>query len=371
MSLFQRRTQSVTQQIKQKKFQEIIALLIISHASIPVKIISVLFVFVITVLPNIFYDSTLSAQTAKEKSKRTKTLSDNVDKKSTSKNESEQKENTTVWMEYELNAYYSNVGLYMSLTGKEPDDIGSKEELDVYKHLISKSFLPTFLVFEVSAYPMPILGVSLKSYENNFYNSAKVSDNFNLIESVTAGFQEPYAVSLFLGNVVVFSEPGQERKKGNLGMMGFLTSYGSHHIVKNTLVEDNWVEFEWKGIGKRRLVDYILKWSYRIGTRYHENSNISSIAYIGLKRHRADLGGPFLSFLHNSGFEYVIDYDYSRNQIIRHYFVIDKKYPVKEKVAFGLSIGFIWESASKYHGDLENISDAENWKFVIRPNLNF
>jgi len=171
--------------------------------------------------------------------------------------------------------------------------------------------------------------------------------------------------------VVTFSQPGQERKRGNLGMMGFLTSYGSHHIVKNTLVEDNWLELEWKAIGKRRLADYILKWSYRIGTRYHENSNISSIAYIGIKRHRADLQGPFLSFLHNSGIEYVIDYDYSRNQIIRHYLVIDKKYPVKEKVAFGLSIGFIWESASKYHGDLESISDAENWKFVIRPNLHF
>ncbi|MES0492154.1 MAG: hypothetical protein ABUK01_19355 [Leptospirales bacterium] len=214
--------------------------------------------------------------------------------------------------------------------------------------------------------------MGIKHYASDFYNRGNITENFNFIEGATKGFQEPYAFSLFLGNVVLFSRKGEERRGGNIGISGLLLTYGQYHIYDNTLIDDHWYEIELKVGGKRRFLDAILKWNYKIGTRFHNNPYIRDIAYIGLKRTRIDLHGKFWSILNNSGFEYIMDFDYKEARIIRHYFMVDKRTPVADKFTFGLSIGFVWESKSKYIGRLAPAgNEVGNWQFLIRPNLWF
>jgi hypothetical protein len=57
---------------------------------------------------------------------------------------------------------------------------------------------------------------------------------------------------------------------------------------------------------------------------------------------------------------------------IRHYFTVDKKWPVEHReMAFSFAIGFVWESARKYTGPLAAGRDRDEWQLILRPNLEF
>jgi len=71
---------------------------------------------------------------------------------------------------------------------------------------------------------MPCLGVLIKRNMENFYEANNIGDDFNLVKVITAGFEEPYAFSVFMGNVVSFKKPGEKRVAGNHGYMGYLFS---------------------------------------------------------------------------------------------------------------------------------------------------
>ena len=113
-----------------------------------------------------------------------------------------------VSVEYELDAYYSNIGLYINLTDEPIPDAGEKEEFEIYRDLLYSSYIPRFIVLEAAVFPMPNLGVYLKDDANDFYKSADIYSDLNIVKAVTAGFEEPYAFSVFLGNVMKFTKPG-------------------------------------------------------------------------------------------------------------------------------------------------------------------
>jgi hypothetical protein len=79
-----------------------------------------------------------------------------------------------------------------------------------------------------------------------------------------------------------------------------------------------------------------------------------------------------LSLLNNSGFEYTFDMDRRTFSAIRHYFFVDKKWPVESKqIAFALALGFVWESMKKYTGALAAGRDNDDFQFILRPNIEF
>jgi hypothetical protein len=106
---------------------------------------------------------------------------------------------------FEPDAYYTDFDFIVSLTKTPIPHVGEKTEAEIYQTLLSRSaLLPRYLVFEGSVNPMPYLGAYLKRNERNFYDNAELSGSFNWVKALTAGFEEPYAVSLFAGNVVNF-----------------------------------------------------------------------------------------------------------------------------------------------------------------------
>ncbi len=288
------------------------------------------------------------------------------------------KKSSTVWVETEWDAYYTSVGFYWGVRGDEPPDLGEKKEREVYSYLLKSSFIPSFVVLEVSTYPMPLVGLATKAWVPDMYDAAQITDKMNIIKSVTSGFQEPYAISLFLGNIVFFKEPGkEERLMGNMGMMGFLFSYSNYHILRNELIEDDWAEMEWKIKGKRKFPVHSLDWSFRVGARIHSNPYIKDIAYFGARRSRIDYEGRFFSLLQNSGFEYIVDYHIRSGKVIRHYAIVDKKWPIKknvpikERAVVSLGIGVVWEAYQKYTGELALDEKKNEWQFLVRPNVQF
>lgn len=272
---------------------------------------------------------------------------------------------------FEPDAYYSDVDFIISLTKAPIPQLGEMTESEIYRTLLSRAaILPQFLVLEASFNPMPYFGTYLKEHNRDFYSQAQLTGDFNWVNALTAGFEEPYAISFLAGNVVNFYVPDSRDIKG-IGYSGYLFSAGNYHIKDNELVKDDWWEIEWKIKGDRKSPVKKLNWSFRIGTKVHGNPDITDIIYLGFRRSRVDYKPEGSSLFNNSGFEYTFDMDRRNLRSIRHYFFVDKKWPLENKqMAFSLATGFVWESAKKYSGALAG-RDKDNFQFIIRPNIEF
>lgn len=271
----------------------------------------------------------------------------------------------------ELDAYYTSVSLNFPLTREQVPDLGEMSEFGIYRHLLLRSFVPRFLTLEASTYPMPLLGVYLRRHQAETYQKGEIGSSVNLIESVTAGFREPYAVSLFFGNLVDFIGKGETRKGGNRGYIGYLFSVGDRHIKKNMLVDDRWFEFEWKLKGDRNFEDERLSWSFRLGSKFHENPEISDVFYVGLRRSNLDYNSEFLSWLKNSSVNLMTEFSTRDSRFLRQEIVFGKTYPLKHVgLALSLDFGGIWETHRIYSGSLAD-EELDNFVLVFRPNMAF
>ncbi len=274
-------------------------------------------------------------------------------------------------LSFEPDAYYTNAAVTVALTSAPIPHVGEKTEKEIYATLLSRAYAPRFLVLEASVNPLPYAGTYLRERHGNFYHDAEIAGNFNWVKAVTAGFEEPYAVSVFLGNVVNFDVPG-ERATAGKGYSGLLYSTGTYHIKDNTLIRDDWEELEWKVKGDRKTTERKLGWSFRIGAKLHENPYITDIVYLSFRRSRLDYRPDRNSIFNNSGFEYTYDMDRKSLNAIRHYFTIDKKWLLAGgRTAFTMVFGAIWESNKKYTGPLSAGRETSDLQFILRPNIEF
>lgn len=273
---------------------------------------------------------------------------------------------------FEPDAYYSDVDLIFSLTEAPIPQLGELTELEIYYTLLSRAaLLPQFLVLEASFNPLPCLGAYIKEDHRSFYDDARVSGSFNWVKAATAGFEEPWAFSVLAGNVANFYDVGSKDTKG-LGYSGYLFSFGNYHIKDNELVKDDWKEFEWKMKGDRKSAVKKLSWSFRVGAKVHENPGITDIIYLSVRRSRVDYRDEELPLFRNSGFEYTYDMDRRNFSAIRHYFFVDKKWPLQRRqIAFSLALGFVWESEKKYTGALAAGREKSDFQLLFRPNIEF
>src|SRR5215471_17305808 len=104
----------------------------------------------------------------------------------------------------QYNIYYSSIGVYIPLGEEQFPDGGQLEEVDVYRELFQRSLQPNVFALEASVYPMPLAGVWLRKDYPDLYDRAP-----SLIQAVTAGFQEPWAISTFFGSQMKFTRPGE------------------------------------------------------------------------------------------------------------------------------------------------------------------
>ena len=276
---------------------------------------------------------------------------------------------------WELDPYYSNVSLQIPLTSKAMPDGGKLSEREVYQQLMLDSFQPRILMLEASAYPLPMAGTWLKKNHPDSYTDFDIgtlgNNQLNIVDGVTAGFQEPWALSAFTGSAMQFTRPGHSDVGHNHGYMGYLFSAGAKHIRNNVLIDDNWWELEWKLKGERDFGEEKLSWSFRLGVKNHGNVDIRDVAYIGLRRSNLDYQTRLLSFLNNSNLEMLTEVDRSNLRFLRQEITIGRKFPFPRRhFALTLDLGAIYEDGDKYTGTLTDPT-ADSLTFVFRPHLNF
>lgn len=272
----------------------------------------------------------------------------------------------------EFDPYYTSAGMFFPLSTDPILTITSDSELEIYSKLVEGSAIPRYMLLEASVYPLPVLGTYLKSESQDFYNRWQVgSGGSNLLESATAGFQEPWAVSAFFGNIANLVRPGETRTGSNMGYTGYLVSAGAKHIKENVMISDNWYELEWKIKGKRNFPNDKMQWSFRVGGKFHDNPGITNVAYAAIHRNNLNADFPFLDWIENSELDLKIHFSQLSGAIVRTEMIVGKKYPIANKdYTPTLNIGFIWSSPEEYSGLLRS-NEKNTLTLVFRPSIEF
>ncbi len=277
---------------------------------------------------------------------------------------------------FELDPYYSCVDYTLSLTDKPIPKTILTNEWMYYSHMLKNLYLPRYILVEGSIYPLPVAGVYIKENYDNFYQNAELSHSLNIVRAVTEGFPEPWAASFFLGNVADFTSSDGKEVVGK-GYSGWLFSYGGYHIVDNIMVRDNWWESEIKLKGSDLREAHNLSWSYSLGVKFHDNSEISDVCYVSVKRNRIDFVkhdiNPLLGFfVYDSEQEFRADFkvdEVHRARLSRVSFLFGKNFPVgKGNVTFSFATGVVKLFQNSYSGELKRRIERE-WTLIFRPNV--
>jgi hypothetical protein len=273
---------------------------------------------------------------------------------------------------WEWGAYYTSIGLSIPLTDEPVPDGGQMGESEVYARLLASSLRPRFMLIEASVYPMPALGTWIRSHHPGFYEDTWVAGRrINLVQTLTAGFQEPWAASVFFGNQMRFTRAGEQDLDTNRAYMGYLLSAGKKHIRDNVLIDDDWMELEWKMKGERKFSDERLSWSFRVGTKLHRHPYIADMVYLGIGRSNLDFVSGLSEWLKNSRINLLTEFTKDSLTFARQEVLIGKKIPVNWcKCALEMGMGVIYERAAKYQGTLAN-ADRNVFTWVLQPNLEF
>lgn len=281
-------------------------------------------------------------------------------------------ENSKMEVVWELDPYYTDIDVNIPLTGKPIPTITSDSEAVIYRDLIAGSAIPRYMLLEASIYPMPILGTYMKKHTAGFYKQGQIGNSgINIFDSATAGFQEPWAVSAFFGNIAKLERPGEKRSGSNMGYTGYLISGGVKHIKNNVLISDDWYELEWKVKGKLNYPNEKMNWSFRVGLTYHSNPDITDVKYFNIHRSNLDHREPFLRWLKNSAFDLKVQLSQHGSHMVRSEFIFGKKYPIAGKsYSPTLDIGLVWESPQEYAGSLRDRSNS-TLTLLFRPSIEF
>jgi hypothetical protein len=273
---------------------------------------------------------------------------------------------------FEADPYYTNMGYNVPLTSKPIPTITSDSEAAIYRELIQDSLIPRYMVLEASVYPLASLGTYLKSHSPYLYRQAEIGHSgINLFESATAGFQEPWAVSAFFGNVAKLKRPKETRPGQNYGYTGYLFSAGNKHIKDNRLVSDDWFEFEWKIKGNIDYRDEKLSWSFRVGGKWNHNKDVNDVTYISLHRSNLDLRYSFLEWLENANYDLRVHFLQNGGEMVRLELIAGKKVPMPQwGFTPTLDIGFVWSSPNEYSGALRD-TRGNTTTLVFRPSIEF
>jgi len=276
-------------------------------------------------------------------------------------------------LDWGADAYYSFLGVNGSLISPQSGEnvIDAQAEDGVYAYLLRNFFFPKMLQLELSINPLPVAGVYLKSQQRGFYERGKIIDQVNIIESVTSGFPEPGAVSLFIGNNVFMMNFDTGETEG-IGFGGLLVSYGNYHIVSNELVRENWLETEAKLKGIALSNTQKLSFSFRVGARFHSHPDIRNSVYVSMARSHLDRQYWGWSPLRNSEAEFRADFSQHDGRPTRFIALFGKKLPSPEgEYIFSLALGVEGVFASGYSGRLAQNKLEAGWTFLLRPNVAF
>jgi len=274
--------------------------------------------------------------------------------------------------DYELDAYYSNASIFIDLDPThEITDASNYSELDIYTDLLLNTFSPNIMLFEASLHPVSIAGLYFRQNHEDIYDEARIEE-MNVVKVLTAGYEEPYSLSFFIGRMMVFKNAKNNRVGKNRAYMGYLVTIGDYTIKDNQAHNDKWVNVEFKLKGTREKENSDLDWSFRVGAKIHDNPNFADTIFIGARRSSINYNRSVWSLSYNNAFSTLLAVSTDTFELTDAEIILEKKWPIKSsrKISFGLGLGYLYNSGQKYRGTLKD-EGINNHQLIFRPNLKF
>lgn len=286
-----------------------------------------------------------------------------------------------------LGAYQTYANLFIDLKhDRSLEVVQPGNERMVYGRLLRQLLHSHYLAAQITFYPLASLSSYLHTDRLSLYNRFYLFDSLNALKSISSGPEEPYALSLFWGNIVVFAQNDAAKSQNVLqtgsAIVGLQISGGHWHIQDNFRIRDWWVEPELrlKGVLNEPGVRKI-SWNGHIGVKLHSNPLVADVVVLGVMRDRSDYNDKSWSISRNSFFELTEYIAIDRKPpnglpLVRHLFRIGKKYPLtigNRTVLIKLGVGGLWEWVRRFNDQTRQFSDHETgrWIWLIQPNIEF
>jgi len=281
--------------------------------------------------------------------------------------------------------YKPFTSLYLNMKRLDkPIALQQGEELQIYKMLGRRLILPGYLVFQLTGYPLSALSSHLETEHFDIYNRFNIIGNINILRSLGGGFEEPYAFSTLLGNVLFLTYTDSSRtilKQSGSALAGFLISGGNHQIYNNILIHDRWYQLELILTGHlnepklRRIF-----WNFRIGAKFRQIRILRNVFTVSFERSHTDRRFTGWSIHKNSIFRYrahfPMPFTKDKTPAALQMITYGKKFPVslfRKKVYIVLGFGVRWEWVRFYNHRLKQFDPepSRQLTWLIQPNVEF
>lgn len=268
---------------------------------------------------------------------------------------------------------------------ERPKIMETGRERKIYAELTRRLIVPKYFLVQSTLYPIAAWSSHWETKHYEWFRRFKIYKGINGLRAIGSGFEEPYALSLFLGNIVrlvYFEHNDRKSRPKNAGssLAGFLLSAGNHFIYNNIYLNGRWYQAELMLIGDSRSPQQQRFWNFRIGTKIYSNSFINNALTVFLERNSTDFAETGFSLLKNSILKYQAKFalEQSEEKTPASFQMVNfaKKFPVKlfgRKAFLVLGTGMKWEWIRRYDHDAGKFEESPSSQFVwlFTPNVEF
>ncbi|UCD37079.1 MAG: hypothetical protein JSW54_09610 [Fidelibacterota bacterium] len=286
----------------------------------------------------------------------------------------EQKQKRTLGTALVPGPYRSYASLFVDLAGKDEFLVWHEDEVKLYRDLVRRSFQWEYLVAEATGYPLAALSAWMEAEQNARYHQFDVGSDFNLLRSLGAGYQEPWSVSLFLGQLLTYWSMDDEDELviAARGAAGLVATAGLQQLFDNSIVEAPWTRIEWKVKGEGSAGPRERYWDLKVGHRWYGLAEIPNTLTLTLERGRTDR----VRFKWNPEQNNItlLQLQWPTSEISRGFsrilFEYTKFVPVRN-ILVGLKVGFLYENRKPYDAASGSFANDKEkiWELVIQPQI--
>jgi hypothetical protein len=286
------------------------------------------------------------------------------------------------WLERDWGAatspgvYRSYGDLFVDLNPKEDLLIWQENELRLYRDLASRSLRPEYALVELTAYPLAWLSTWMEGAHGEVYGNFDITEDFNLLQSLGSGPEEPWSVSFFLGQIASFwtLNDADEFIVAASGAAGLVATGGWQQIFSNQVVDGPWGRLEWKVKGEGAEGARERSWDLKLGHRWYGLDEIPNTLSVTLERSRTDRKRTRLNPEQNSAALLQLQWPVTEpgagwSRVLFEY----TKYRHLKGHLVGLKAGFLYEHQRPYDGSTGTfaVEREKTWELVLQPQVVF
>ena len=250
-----------------------------------------------------------------------------------------------------LKPYRSYTSLFVQLVPDDDFTLWEEDEVRLYRDLLLKSARPKVFLLEATVYPMATTSAWIEAENNRLFHALDLWDGFNLVRSLGAGYQEPWSVSAFLGQLATFWDMNDrdELVVAATGVAGLVLTTGFHQLFENAVVPGGWFRIEWKLKGAGSEEDRQRSWDLKLGYRWYGLPGVGNTAGITLTRQKTEKGSLDLSLGRNSLLAVELQLPAKNplggpSRVVLEY---GKFFPAGKRLV-GVKAGYLYENRSRY-----------------------